>query len=232
MKVEIFSDIVCPFCYIGKRRFEEALEQFNNKEKVEKVFRSFQLDPNAPKNPEENIHATLAKKYNMSYDEAKKMNNQVANQAREVGLHFDFDKAIHSNTLDAHRLSHYAFEEGKMYEFIERLMKAHFTDGHNVSDHQVLVTLAEEIGLSRDDSLQVLQDEAYINEVEQDISLAEQYGVQGVPFFVFNRKYAVSGAQATEVFLEVLEKVYEEEKENAVKKETKTEYCDGESCDA
>ncbi len=232
MKVEIFSDIVCPFCYIGKRRFEKALEQFNHKEKVELFFRSFQLDPNAPKNPKEDIHSTLAKKYEMSYEEAKKMNDQVADQAREVGLHFDFDKAIHSNTFDAHRLSHYALEEGKMYELMERLMKAHFTDGHNVSEHHVLADLAEEVGLSREESLRVLEDDAYTNDVEQDITLSGQYGVQGVPFFVFNRKYAVSGAQPTEVFLEVLEKVFEEENEKAEEKSTKTEYCDGESCDS
>ncbi|MGM8216689.1 DsbA family oxidoreductase [Bacillaceae bacterium W0354] len=235
MKVEIWSDIICPFCYIGKRNFEKGLEQFNQKNDVEKIYRSYQLDPTAGKEPTADIHTLLAKKYNMSYEEAKAMNNRVTEQAREVGLEYNLDQAVHTNTFDAHRLSHLAKQQGKSVELMEQLMKAYFTDGLNVSDHEVLANLAEEAGLSREKALQVLEGEDYSDAVNEDISLSSQIGVQGVPFFVFNRKYAVSGAQPPEVFLEVLEKVFEEEQQEPKlkvinEKENKAEYCDDDSC--
>lgn len=235
MKVEIWSDVVCPFCYIGKRRFEEALKQFEHRSEVEKVYRSFQLDPTADKNPTEDVHTILAKKYNMPYEEAKRMNQQVTDQASEVGLEFNFDIAVHTNTFDAHRLSHFAAQHGKMYELMERLMQAYFTEGKNVSDFDVLVNLAEEVGLPKEDTLKVLNSNEFAENVRDDISQSQQIGVRGVPFFVFNRKYAVSGAQPTEVFLEVLNRVYEEEKEEPQlqvlnEKKSNTEYCDDDSC--
>lgn len=235
MKVEIWSDVVCPFCYIGKRRFEEALKQFEHRSEVEKVYRSFQLDPTADKNPTEDVHTILAKKYNMPYEEAKRMNQQVTDQASEVGLEFNFDIAVHTNTFDAHRLSHFAAQHGKMYELMERLMQAYFTEGKNVSDFDVLVNLAEEVGLPKEDTLKVLNSNDFAENVRDDISQSQQIGVRGVPFFVFNRKYAVSGAQPTEVFLEVLNRVYEEEKEEPQlqvlnEKKSNTEYCDDDSC--
>lgn len=235
MKVEIWSDVVCPFCYIGKRRFEEALKQFEHRSEVEKVYRSFQLDPTADKNPTEDVHTILAKKYNMPYEEAKRMNQQVTDQASEVGLEFNFDIAVHANTFDAHRLSHFAAQHGKMYELMERLMQAYFTEGKNVSDFDVLVNLAEKVGLPKEDTLKVLNSNDFAENVRDDISQSQQIGVRGVPFFVFNRKYAVSGAQPTEVFLEVLNRVYEEEKEEPQlqvlnEKKSNTEYCDDDSC--
>lgn len=211
MKVEIWSDIVCPFCYIGKRRFEEALAQLPYGHEVEKQFHSFELDPQAPRNPEHDIHDMLAKKYGMSRERAKQMNDSVSEQAQSVGLTYDLDKAIPTNTFDAHRLTHYADKHGKMYEMTERLFKAYFTEGLHVGDREVLAQLAEEVGLDREEAAQVLASDAYTDNVHADQQAARDIGIQGVPFFVINRKYAVSGAQPTEVFIQALEKAKSEE---------------------
>ncbi|GEN44564.1 DsbA family oxidoreductase [Alkalibacillus haloalkaliphilus] len=234
MKVEIWSDVVCPFCYIGKRRFEQALQQFNNGNEVEVTFKSFQLDPTVEKGQYDDIHQMLASKYQVPYEQGKEMNAQMAKQAKEVGLEFNFDSVIPTNTEDAHRLSQFAKQEGKLYELMEELMKAYFTKGLDVGDHGILLDTADEVGLNRDEASNVLESGAYLSNVRRDQQEAGQIGVQGVPFFVFNEKYAVSGAQSTESFLEVLNKVYEEEKSKpqvqVLNKDSKTEYCDGDSC--
>ncbi len=144
MKIEIWSDVVCPFCYIGKRRLEEAMKQFGQ-ENIQIHFRSYQLDPNAEKGGHSDIHEMLATKYGVPYEEGKRMNDQMAEQAKTVGLDFNFDQVIPTNTEDAHRLSHFANQQGKMYDMMERLMRAYFTEGKDVGDHQVLVDLAEEV---------------------------------------------------------------------------------------
>ncbi|MDV2581487.1 DsbA family oxidoreductase [Alkalibacillus haloalkaliphilus] len=234
MKVEVWSDVVCPFCYIGKRRFEQALQQFNNGNEVEVTFKSFQLDPTVEKGQYDDIHQMLASKYQVPYEQGKEMNAQMAQQAKEVGLEFNFDSVIPANTEDAHRLSQFAKQEGKLYELMEELMKAYFTKGLDVGDHGVLLDTADEVGLNREEASNVLESGAYLSNVRRDQQEAGQIGVQGVPFFVFNEKYAVSGAQSTESFLEVLNKVYEEEKSKpqvqVLNKDSKTEYCDGDSC--
>ncbi|RPF51027.1 DsbA family oxidoreductase [Aquisalibacillus elongatus] len=234
MKIEIWSDVVCPFCYIGKKRLEHAMEQFDHSDEVQLQFRSFQLDPTAKKNTNEDIHEMLANKYGMSYEEGKRMNDQMAEQAKEVGLEFNFDDVIPTNTEDAHRLSHFADQQGKMYDMMERLMQAYFTEGKNVGDQDVLAVLAEEVGLNREESLEILETVKYKRDVVNDQQEAGQLGVQGVPFFVFNEKYAVSGAQPTDVFLDVLNKVHEEEQQKpkiqVLNKSSNTEYCDDDSC--
>ncbi|WP_096437904.1 DsbA family oxidoreductase [Alteribacter populi] len=215
MKIDVWSDIVCPFCYIGKRRLEGALERFEHKDEVEVAFKSFQLDASAEKGSGKSMHDLLAAKYGMSYDQAKAMTDQMTDQAKDEGLDYYFDTMIPTNTEDAHRLSHYANEQGKMDDMIERVMYAFFTESLDVSDHDTLVKLAEEVGLDKEEARAVLSEGKYRDQVLQDQQEGTQIGVQGVPFFVFNQKYAVSGAQPTDAFLEVLEKVRKEEQEEA-----------------
>lgn len=211
MKIEIWSDFVCPFCYIGKRRLELALDKFEYKNEVKVVFRSFELDPNAKKEYSENIHELIAKKYSIPLEQAKASNNKLVNQAKELGLNYNFDDLQPTNTFDAHRLVHYAKSENKINELTERLLKAYFVDSLNLSDHEVLSKLALEVGLDVNKALSILKSDKYTSDVRADEELASNIGVTGVPFFVFNNKYAVSGAQPPELLLEVLEKVKNED---------------------
>jgi predicted DsbA family dithiol-disulfide isomerase len=211
MKIEIWSDFVCPFCYIGKRRLELALDKFEYKNEIKIVFWSFELDPNAKKEYSENIHELIAKKYSIPLEQAKASNNKLVNQAKELGLNYNFDDLQPTNTFDAHRLVHYAKSENKINELTERLLKAYFVDSLNLSDHEVLSKLALEVGLDENKALSILKSDRYTSDVRADEELASNIGVTGVPFFVFNNKYVVSGAQPPELFLEVLEKVKNED---------------------
>ncbi|ASK61425.1 disulfide bond formation protein DsbA [Virgibacillus phasianinus] len=236
MKIDVYSDFVCPFCYIGKRRLEIALEQFSNKDKVAITYKSYELDPNAEKNPDKNIHELLAGKYNMSVEKAKQSNENLAKQAEEVGLTYHFDTMKHTNTFDAHRLAKFAEVQGKGKEMTERLLHAYFTESLHLADFATLCKLASEVGLDLNAARDVLESNKYAKAVKGDETEAQEIGVQGVPFFVFNEKYAVSGAQPPEVFAEVLEKVFEEEsKEPTLQslnpKKSKTTYCTGDGCE-
>lgn len=225
MKVEIWSDVVCPFCYIGKRKFEKALEGFEAKEKVEIVWRSFQLAPDLEYVPGQSVNDYLGKRKGISTEDAKKMNDSVTAIAKEVGLEYNFDKAIINNTLDAHRLLHLAKSKGVQNELKERLFRAYYTEGANIGDADTLLQLGTEMGLAADDIRNMLQTDQYKDEVGQDQYIAQQIGVSGVPFFVFNDKYAVSGAQATEVFAQVLDRVWDEEKPVLVENATDGGFC-------
>ncbi|WP_099156556.1 DsbA family oxidoreductase [Virgibacillus ndiopensis] len=236
MKIEIWSDFVCPFCYIGKRRLEKALDQFSQKENVSLEYKSYQLDPTAEKNPGKTIHELLAGKYGISVEKAESMNEDLGKQAAELDLVYNFDTMQHTNTFDAHRVAKYAETKGLGKEITERLLKAYFTDSKLISDHTTLVELAGEVGLDQAKVASLLQVNKYASKVRDDEEQARQIGVQGVPFFVFNEKYAVSGAQPVEVFIEVLEKVWEEENDRPVlqslnPKKSKTTYCTGEGCE-
>ncbi|MDT8716891.1 DsbA family oxidoreductase [Clostridium sp. 19966] len=211
MKIEVWSDFVCPFCYIGKRRLENALDKFEHKDEVEVVFKSFELDPEAKKKYDESIHEIIAKKYGISVAEAKASNDQLVAQAKALGLDYNFEDIKPTNTFDAHRLYHYAKAQGKLKEFSERTLKAYFVDSLNISDYNVLADLASEVGLDREKALKVLEDNEYSEDVRKDEQKAAQLKISGVPFFVFNDKYAVSGAQPSDLFLEVLDKVKKEE---------------------
>ncbi|UUZ91830.1 DsbA family oxidoreductase [Paenibacillus sp. P25] len=200
MKVEIWSDYVCPFCYIGKRRFEAALEEFPHKTQVEVVYRSFELDPSAKRDLGHDVHDMLASKYGMSREQAKAMNDNVTEQARTVGLAYHFDTAIPTNTFDAHRLTHFAAKHGKMHEVAERSLRAYFTESKHIGDHEALAALAAEAGLDRDEALRMLAGGEFAQEVRHDEEEAARLGVRGVPFFVIDRKYAVSGARACRSF--------------------------------
>ena len=210
MKIEIWSDVMCPFCYIGKRKFEAALEQFENKANVEVVWKSFQLNPDMKTDPAKNITEYLAEIKGWSIQQAKEMNAHVTNMAKEVGLHYDFDKAIVANSFDAHRLIQLAKKHCKGDEAEEQLFKAYFTEGKNTDDHSTLIEIGISIGLNEIEVKQVLASDQFADDVRKDIIEAQQIGVRGVPFFVVDRKYGVSGAQPTEVFLETLTKAWAE----------------------
>ncbi|MGL4740027.1 MAG: DsbA family oxidoreductase [Sarcina sp.] len=204
MKIEIWSDFVCPYCYIGKKRLELAIEQFADKENIELIFRSFELDPNAEKSYPDSIDEHIAEKYNMSIEEAKSINNNIIEQAKEVGLNYNFKDLIRTNTFDAHRLAQYAKEEGKSTQMSERIFKAYFVESLNISDYETLIKLAKEVGLDTSKVSEVLKSDMYSKEVRNDENTAASKAVNGVPYFIFDEKFVVSGAQPPSVFLRVL----------------------------
>jgi predicted DsbA family dithiol-disulfide isomerase len=231
MKIEVWSDFVCPFCYIGKRRLEEALAQFPQKDQVEVEFKSFELDPNSPNNSNQTIHEMLAKKYGMSIEQAKQANYGVGQQAATVGLTYNFDAMKPTNTFDAHRLAKFAKTHGKEAEVTEKLLFGYFTESKQIGDYETLADIAEAVGLDRQEALGVLNDKnAYANDVRMDETIAQQYGISGVPYFVINQKYAISGAQPTETFKGALEKVWEEESASPVLQNLSTVSAEDASC--
>ncbi|CAG7640390.1 DsbA family oxidoreductase [Paenibacillus allorhizosphaerae] len=209
MKVEIWSDFACPFCYIGKRRFEAALEQFPQRAEVEVVYRSFELDPNAPVSVDFDVHQMLADKYGMPRERAVEMNRNMTEQAAALGLTYNMDTLVVTNTFDAHRLAQYAAAQGMLIPMTERLLKAYFTDSLNLGDRETLAGLAAEVGLDRGDVLRMLAGDEFVNDVRADEQEAAELGIRGVPFFVIDRKFGVSGAQPNEVFLQGLHKAWE-----------------------
>ncbi|GLY10718.1 DsbA family oxidoreductase [Pseudobacillus badius] len=230
MEIVIWSDFVCPFCYIGKRRLEEALAGVSFKEQVTIRFKSYELAPDAPKEASESIHEMLAKKYGMSVEQAKATNASIAEQAKEAGLTFNFEQMKPVNTLDAHRLAKFAAEKGKGAEITEQLLKAYFTDSLILSDAQVLANIAAAVGLDEKEALSFLQGSRLTEDVRADEAEARQLGVQGVPFFVLNNKYAVSGAQPVDVFKSALQQVWEEENGKPVLKDLSEEASSGAAC--
>jgi len=208
MQVEIFSDVVCPWCYIGKRRFEAALAAFPHAEDVTVTYRSFQLDPDAPARSTQSVEQHLAAKYGRTLEQAREMNQRVTDLAAGVGLDFRLEKAQRANTFDAHRLLHLANARGVQADLAERLLDAYFTRGGVVSDHAELTEFAVAAGLDRAEVGAVLAGDDFAEQVRADLALAGRFGISGVPFFVFDRTYGVSGAQETNVFSEVLERVW------------------------
>ncbi|MGV3629633.1 MAG: DsbA family oxidoreductase [Bacteroidota bacterium] len=210
--VEIWSDVVCPFCYMGKRKFELALEDFAHRDAVEIEWKSFQLDPGTVSQPGKDVYDYLAERYGRDREWSVATHKNVTEQAAQVGLEYNFDKAVISPTFDSHRAAHFAKSKGKGIEFEEILFRSYFTDGKNIADMDVLAELGAGIGLNREEMLESLQNGDFEADVRRDISEAQQLGVRGVPFFVFNRKYAVSGAQDPQTFRETLETVWKEVK--------------------
>ncbi len=229
MKIEIWSDIMCPFCYIGKKNYEKALSQFADAADIEIEWKSFQLDPEIPEGESySNEREYLAARKGLSAAQVAGMLESVTATAAQAGVKMDFDRVIVANTLNAHRLLHFAGEKGMANDLKDRLFRAHFTDGLDVGDKEVLVRLAAEVGLNAEESRAVLAGDDYTYEVAQDIQEAGNIGVRGVPFFVFNRKYAISGAQPVEAFLQTLEKSHAEWKETQPK--AGFEISEGPSC--
>ncbi|GIZ09302.1 DsbA family protein [Flavobacterium sp. UMI-01] len=210
LKIQIWSDVMCPYCYIGKRRIETAIEQFGHQEAIEVEWKSFQLDAHFIASPEDNIYDHLAEKYRKDKDWAIEMVENMTQNAKNSGLEFNFDKAILANSYHAHRLLHLAKKHHIGNELKELLFKAYMTDGKNINDLNTLSELAQNLGMNKELVEGVLHSDAYGEAVAQDIQMAQQIGIQGVPFFVFDNKYAVSGAQHVETFVKTLERVWEE----------------------
>ena len=206
INVEIWSDVMCPFCYLGKHKFENALAQFAGKDEVELEWKSFQLNPGLVTDTTISIDHYLADMKGFPVEQARQMNSRLTQSGKAMGVEFNFDKIVVANSFRAQNLIHFAKEQGKQNEMEERLFQAYFTEGKNVDDIQTLILLATETGLNVDGLNEVLENKTYTDKVQKDITEARQLGIHGVPFFVFNRKYGVSGAQDSSVFLETLEK--------------------------
>lgn len=211
MKITIWSDFVCPFCYIGATHLEQALEKFEHADKVSVEYKSFQLEPDAEYEPEKSFMQAMADRKGTSVEEMQKMNDQVDEMAKKAGLNYNYDDMKLTDTYPAHRVFQYAKEEGKGYEYFDEFYQAYFLNGELISDPEVIVKLSKTAGLSEETVRNILEnEETYDYEVKEDVRQAAQVGARGVPFFVFNNKYAVSGAQPVEVFEQALSQVYAE----------------------
>lgn len=204
MDVEIWSDIACPWCYIGKRRFEAALERFEHRDDVNVTWRSFELDPDAPHERTGNRAERLAQKYGMTVEQAREAEQQLTGVAKGEGLTFRFDIARSGTTFDAHRLVHLAETHGLQDAMKERLLQGYFTEGELMSDHDMLVRMALEVGLEEQEVLELLAGNRYADEVRADERTAGELGISAVPTFVVDRKLGASGAQPPEALLDLL----------------------------
>jgi predicted DsbA family dithiol-disulfide isomerase len=212
LRVDVWSDIACPWCYVGKRRLEAALAAFPHADEVEVVWRAFELDPSAPRERDtsQSYAARLATKYRSSVADAEGMIARMTDVAREDGLDFRFDRIRPGNTFDAHRVLHLASERGRQDAVKERFLRAYMTDGEPIGDPETLVRLASDAGLDPDEVRAALASDAYAREVRGEESDASELGIQGVPFFVIGGKYAVSGAQPAEILRRALELAWRE----------------------
>lgn len=226
MEIKIWSDVRCPFCYIGKRKFEKALEQFPQKDKVEVVWKSFQLDPTLKTRTDINTIDYFVETKGVSREQAKQMLSGATQMAKDAGINFNLEESVLANSFNAHRLIQMAKAEGLGDEIEEALFKVHFEEAKNIDDKDVLVETATSIGLDAEKVKKMLSSDAFENEVKQDEMEAKSLGVSGVPFFVFDNKYAISGAQSTDAFLQTLEKSWEEFQ----KKNPTLDIIEGDSC--
>ncbi|HEX8016581.1 MAG TPA: DsbA family oxidoreductase [Flavobacterium sp.] len=207
MKIEIWSDIMCPFCYIGKRQLEKALTEFPN-DQFEIEWKSFQLDPSITPQSGKDVYTFLAERKGISLDQSKEMHKGVVERAKSVGLDYHFEKAVISNSLTAHRIIHLAKSRKLGDEMEEIFFRAYFTEGEDLNDASALMKLGIHAGLDENEVRKVIENESmFLNNVQKDIAEAQQIGVQGVPFFVFDRKYAISGAQPVEAFIQTINEV-------------------------
>lgn len=225
MEIKIWSDVRCPFCYIGKKKFEDALKKFPQKDGVKVTWKSFQLDPNLKTDANASTLDYFVKTKGVRAEQARQMFSGATKMARESGLEFDLEKTVPANSFMAHRLIQFAKTNGLGNEIEEALFKAHFTEAKNIDDVGVLVEAAASIGMDVEEVKKTLESDDFAYEVKQDEMEARNIGVRGVPFFVFNDKYAVSGAQPAEAFLETLEKAWEE-----FKPKSDLEISEGDSC--
>jgi predicted DsbA family dithiol-disulfide isomerase len=210
MQVEIWSDVVCPWCYLGKRRFERALESFGHAAEVTVVYRSFELDPAATPGVTTPTAEVLATRYGMTVQQAGDAQRQMEQRAAQDGLEFKLDDLRSGSTRDAHRLLHLAKAHGRQAELAERLHRAYFTEHASVFDRATLTELAVESGLERDDVLRVLASDEYADAVQADEELGRSLGISGVPFFAIDRRYGIAGAQPAETIAATLERCWAE----------------------
>lgn len=213
MRIEVWSDIVCPWCYVGKRRFERALDAFEHRDAVEVVHRAFQLDPVSPPGEVRNHRDNLMAKYGMTEARANAAQIRMERTAADEGLEFRLVGGVTGNTFDAHRVLQLARERGIQDAVIERLFRAHFTEQRSIFEHGSLTTLAVEAGLDADEVTRVLASDAYADDVKADDEQARECGATGVPFFVIDDRIGVSGAQPSEVFADALSRAWAEHHE-------------------
>ena len=212
LSIDVWSDIVCPWCYVGKRRLEGALAQFPQRDAVEVVWRAFELDPSAPAVRDEHVPHTerLARKYGTTVAQAEKMTQRMTDVAAADGLDFRFDRIRPGRTFDAHRLLHFAAERGRQDALKERLLRAYMTEGAAIGDRETLVKLASDVGLDAEEAQGVLATDAYSADVRSEEDDARDLGITGVPFFVIGGRYAVSGAQPAELLLRAITTAWNE----------------------
>ena len=210
MKIEIWSDIACPWCYIGKRRFEQALAAFPERESLEVTWRSFQLDASAPARQPLPTVQLLATKYRMTVEKAQAMMDSMARTGAADGLDFRFDRSISGNTFDAHRLIHFAATHGLRDQMVERLFAAYFTEGESIGEHDTLLRLATDVGLDSAQVSSMLAGDQHADDVRSDLQRAASFGISGVPFFAIDEKYGISGAQPASVLTESLRQAWSE----------------------
>lgn len=206
MKIEIWSDIVCPFCYLGKYYLSEALEKFSVEEEVDIIWCSFELDSRAPKDPDGDIYKLLAAKYRQTRNWAIEANKKLKKKASEIGLAYNPEKIIPTNSFDAHRLIKLATKYGLAGNAQQQLFKAYFVEGKHIGRNDILKDIGENIGLDGEVLDELFGSDAFTDEVRADEWEANKMGIQGVPYFLFERKYAISGAQPTNIFLDILRK--------------------------
>jgi predicted DsbA family dithiol-disulfide isomerase len=233
MRVEIWSDVVCPWCYIGKRRLEDALDRTGHRADVKIVYRSFQLDPSSPRVPDQTVMEHLGQKYGGGPEAGRQMVDRVEAVAAEEGLLFRLGEAHRANTVDAHRLLHLALADGgpiQQSALKEELLAAYFLRAENVADHDVLRRTAEKVGLDTDRVDQVLGSDEFADAVEHDIREAVSLGATGVPFFVIDRKYGIAGAQPAETIAQVLERAWSESHAQLDHVGHADDVCDAETC--
>jgi predicted DsbA family dithiol-disulfide isomerase len=210
MKIEIWSDTACPWCYIGKRRFDDALAGFPHRDALDIVWRSFELDPTAPPRQDRASVDLLAAKYGMTAAKAQGMMDSMTATGAAEGVTFRFDRSISGNTFDAHRLIHFAATHAKREQMVERLFAAYFTEGEAIGEHDTLVRLAGGIGLNDDAVRAMLTSDAYAADVRDDEARARHFGISGVPFFAIDEKYGISGAQPATAILGALAEAWAE----------------------
>lgn len=210
MRIEIWSDIACPWCYIGKRRFETALGDFAHKDEVEVAWRSYQLDPGLPDHYEGSETDYLGQTKGMPVEQVRQMFEHVTQQAAGEGLAYDFESIVVANSFTAHRLLHLAKSHGVMSRAEEELMSGHFEKGRDIGDLDYLAEVAQSVGIDAAETRRILSTDEYTAEVKADIAEAQALGANGVPLFVIDRKYAISGAQPPEAFARALETAWDE----------------------
>ncbi len=233
IKIELWSDFACPFCYIAKTRFDRALENFKHKDHIQVIYKAYQLNPYAKKIMDKTAEETFADSHNISVEEARRRFSLFVEYGKAAGLKYNFDIIQMTNTFDAHRLAKYANTLNLEAKITSRFMKAYFSEGSNLADRDTLIKLSTEIGLNEREVINILDSNEYGNTVKEQMLESTEVGVKGVPFFVLNRKYAISGSQPEDYFTNALELLWNEnnEFETLDDKQDNTRICNDDNCD-
>ena len=231
MKVEIWSDIACPFCYIGKHHFEKALKQLSFRDSIEVEWKSFELDPYAQLDYEDDLYTLLANKYGQSREWAINSAEHMRQRGKEIGLVFNFDDTKSTNTFNAHRLIHLAKSKGLQLEAEEALFEAYFRDGKHIGKPDVLKEIGKKLGLDKEELRSLFGSEAFSEDVSNDEMESHKLGIRAVPYFVIDRKYGISGAQPVEHFVQVFNKIHDEQVAQMKENDEADNVCSVEGCD-